>query len=230
MVLIRHGRSTANTAGVLAGRNPGVTLDDEGRRQAERTGQRLAGVDLARIVSSPLERCVQTAQALSATGERPPLELDDDLLECDYGDWSGRSLQELAGEELWKVVQRQPSAAAFPGGESMRHMQARAVHAVRRHDRAVSDAHGPEAVWVAVSHGDLIKGVLADALGLHLDLFQRIRVDPASVSVVRYTAERPYVLTQNSHEGDLAWIVPAAQSGSDAAVGGGAGPASRPTA
>jgi broad specificity phosphatase PhoE len=111
-------------------------------------------------------------------------------------------------------------------------MQARVVDAVRRRDAAVEHEHGPGAVWVAVSHGDLVKAVLADALGMHLDLFQRIHVDPASISIVRYTASRPFVLATNTHDGDLSWLVPPvkkrrsrkAAASSDAAVGGGAGP------
>ena len=158
---------------------------------------------------------------------------DKGLTECDYGEWQGRPLKELAKEPLWKVVQAQPSAAHFPGGESMAAMQARVVDAVRRRDAAIEHEHGPGAVWVAVSHGDLVKAVLADALGMHLDLFQRINVDPASVSIVRYTASRPFVLATNTHDGDLSWLVPPppkkgrarkrAASG-DAVVGGGAGP------
>lgn len=231
VLLVRHGRSSANTAGVLAGRTPGVELDDTGRDQAAAMAARLAGVRPARVVTSPLERCRATASAIP--GVEPVTE--EGLTECDYGDWSGCTLKDLAGEGLWTVVQRQPSAAAFPGGESLAAMQARAVEAVRRHDREVEQAHGERAVWVAVTHGDLIKAVLADALGLHLDLFQRLHVDPASVSVVRYTPERPYVLTQNSSAGDLGWVVPPEEASKDAAVGGGAGPesgaaASGPTA
>ena len=102
---------------------------------------------------------------------------------------AGPALKDLAKEPLWKTVQTQPSAATFPEGESMAAMQARVVAAVRRRDAAVEAEHGPGAVWVAVSHGDIIKSVLADALGMHLDLFQRIHVDPASVSIVRYTGD-----------------------------------------
>ena len=132
---------------------------------------------------------------------------DRGLTECDYGEWQGRPLKDLAKEPLWKTVQAQPSAAHFPGGESMAAMQARVVDAVRRRDAAIEQEHGPGAVWVAVSHGDLVKAVLADALGMHLDLFQRINVDPASVSIVRYTASRPFVLATNTHDGDLSWLV-----------------------
>jgi probable phosphomutase (TIGR03848 family) len=158
------------------------------------------------------------------------------ITECDYGDWQGRALKELAKEKLWKAVQSQPSAVEFPGGETMRGMQERGVAAVRRHDAAAEAEHGPGAVWVAVSHGDVIKAILADALGTHLDSFQRIVVDPCSVSVVRYTATRPFVLRSNDSGGDLAPLVPqpagrrrrGRSTGtpvppSDAVVGGGAG-------
>lgn len=244
VILVRHGRTTANASGTLAGRTPGVRLDDVGTEQARRTGERLAVVPLAGIVSSPLERCKQTAKALLDARDRSTdtslkLATERGITECDYGEWQGRLLKDLAKEALWKTVQTQPSAAAFPGGESLQAMQARSVAAVRRHDAAVEEAHGPGAVWVAVSHGDIIKSVLADALGMHLDLFQRINVDPASVSIVRYTGARPYVLATNTHAGDLSWLVPpakpkrtrkkaAATAEEDAPVGGGAGPSAHP--
>ena len=227
MVLIRHGRTTANATGVLAGRTPGVELDETGRAQAQRAGERLAGVPLAAVVTSPMLRCCQTAEAVRAQQPAPPvLETDDGVTECDYGDWQGGALKDLAGEPLWRTVQTQPSAVTFPGGESMAGMQARAVAAVRRLDARVEAEHGPGAVWAVVSHGDIIKSVLADALGLHLDLFQRIGVDPASISMVRYTEQRPYVLASNTHAGDLAWLAPTpdTDAAEGAAVGGGAGP------
>jgi probable phosphomutase (TIGR03848 family) len=235
VILVRHGRTTANASGVLAGRTPGVRLDETGQGQAERTAQRLAVVPLVAVVSSPLERCKQTAKAiLKAQEGTPGTATERGITECDYGEWQGRPLKELAKEPLWKTVQTQPSAAAFPGGESMQTMQHRSVAAVRRLDAAYEAEHGPGAVWVAVSHGDIIKSVLADALGMHLDLFQRLNVDPASVSIIRYTGTRPYVLATNTHAGDLAWLKapPAKKTTSrsrknsdDAAVGGGAGPA-----
>ncbi|MEO9323844.1 histidine phosphatase family protein [Nocardioides sp. C4-1] len=253
VILVRHGRTTANASGTLAGRLPGVRLDDVGTEQARRTGERLAVVPLAGIVSSPLERCKQTAKALLDARDRlaePTLRISSEkgISECDYGEWQGRPLRELAKEPLWKVVQSQPSAAAFPGGESMATMQARSVAAVRRHDAAIEAEHGPHAVWVAVSHGDIIKSVLADALGMHLDLFQRINVDPASVSIIRYTGTRPYVLASNTHGGDLSWLKPppakktrsrkgtgqgtgtraTTTASDDAPVGGGAGPSVHP--
>jgi probable phosphomutase (TIGR03848 family) len=232
VILVRHGRTTANATGVLAGRLPGVKLDEAGQEQAARAAARLGALPLAAVVSSPLERCRQTARAiLGAQAGALSVVHDRGIAECDYGEWQGRALKDLVREKLWKTVQTQPSAATFPGGESLGAMQARAVAAVRRHDAAVEDAHGPGAVWVAVSHGDIIKSVLADALGMHLDLFQRIGVDPASVSVVRYTPSRPYVLATNTHEGDLSWLLPPKRgrrgrrpATADAPVGGGAGP------
>jgi probable phosphomutase (TIGR03848 family) len=244
VILVRHGRTTANASGVLAGRLPGVKLDETGQGQATRAGERIGAVPVAAIVSSPLERCRQTAKAIMGS-QAGPLTISSErgITECDYGEWQGRPLKELAKEKLWSVVQTQPSAAAFPGGESLATMQARAVAAIRRHDQAVEAAHGAGAVWVAVSHGDIIKSVLADALGMHLDLFQRIHVDPASVSIIRYTGTRPYVLATNTHAGDLSWLAPrpaakkasrkggtrrssarVADDPSDAPVGGGAGP------
>jgi probable phosphomutase (TIGR03848 family) len=232
VILLRHGRTSANASGTLAGRTRGVHLDDLGRTQADRAAERLAAVPLAEIVSSPLERCKETAKAVSARQPgRLTVHSDRALTECDYGEWQGRKLRELAKLALWKTVQTNPSAATFPGGESLPQMQARAAEAVRRRDAAVASSHGADAVWVAVSHGDVIKSVIADALGMHLDLFQRIQVDPASISVIRYTEARPYVLATNTHEGDLSWLAPkparkgAKKAADGAAVGGGAGPA-----
>jgi len=232
VILLRHGRTSANASGTLAGRTAGVHLDDLGQGQAARAGDRLAVVPLAEVVSSPLERCRETARAVATRqSARPRVRTDKALTECDYGEWQGRPLRELARLALWKTVQTNPSAATFPGGESLSRLQARAVDAVRRRDAAVGEAHGPHAVWLAVSHGDVIKSLLADALGMHLDLFQRIQVDPASISVIRYTDARPYVLASNTHEGDLSWLAPKPAKGkarrrSDpgAEVGGGAGP------
>ncbi|MBG6108244.1 histidine phosphatase family protein [Frigoribacterium sp. CG_9.8] len=238
VILVRHGRTTANVAGVLAGRASGVRLDSLGREQAARAGERLAVVPLVGIVSSPLERCRQTARQIfdRQTFDRQgvdtsvaPLELmlDRGITECDYGLWQGRSLKDLAAEPMWPVVQSHPSGAVFPGGESMAAMQARSVAAIRRHDAEFESQYGAGAVWVAVSHGDIIKSILADALGMHLDLFQRISVGPASVSIVRYGSRRPEVIATNTDSGDLTWLRTVAPAG-DAPVGGGAGNAEEP--
>lgn len=223
VILVRHGRTTANATGLLAGRAAGVSLDQTGRDQAALTGDRLAAVPLVAVVSSPLERCQQTAQhILDRQAGTPDAPVEHDLIECDYGHWQGRTLTELATEDLWPLVQSQPSAVVFPDGESLAAMQARSVAAIRRQDAAFEAEHGPEAVWAAVSHGDIIKSILADAFGMHLDLFQRINVGPASVSIVRYGAGRPSIHATNTEAGDLSWLSKGIHSG-DAPVGGGAG-------
>jgi probable phosphomutase (TIGR03848 family) len=233
VILVRHGRTTANATGILAGRAAGVRLDEIGQEQAALAGTRLAAVPLVGVVSSPLERCRQTAQQILDRQPgallTPVSPVEDDITECDYGDWQGRALSDLVTESLWPTVQTQPSAVTFPNGESMATMQARAVAAIRRHDAAFEAEHGPGAVWVAVSHGDIIKSVLADALGMHLDLFQRINVGPASVSIVRYGSSRPTVHATNTDAGDLSWLAASAPAG-DAPVGGGAGHQPVPTA
>ena len=223
VLLLRHGRTTANASGGLAGRQP-VELDENGRSQAATAGVRLRALPLAAVVTSPLVRCRQTLEL--ALPDLTPA-VDDGLTECGYGDWEGRPLAKLAREPLWKVVQQHPSAVVFPNGEAMAAMSARAVAAVRRWDAAVAQQHGPDALWLACSHGDVIKAIVADALGLHLDEFQRIVADPASVTAIRYTPTRPFLLRLND-TADLSALVPPKRRrrrrpSSDAVVGGGAG-------
>ena len=222
VLLVRHGL-TAMTGPVLAGWTPDVHLDDRGLAQATALAERLLEVPLAAIVSSPLERCQETAAAL-AVGRELPVRTDDRLGECRYGDWTGQELKKLAKDPLWKVVQAHPSAAQFPGGEALRDTQARAVDAIRAHNAELRD----DATWVAVSHGDVIKAVVADALGAHLDMFQRIQIDPCSVTVIRYTPLRPFVVRVNDTGGDVSDLRPPKRRrrrrpSSDAPVGGGAG-------
>jgi probable phosphomutase (TIGR03848 family) len=247
VLLVRHGRTSANAGGILAGWTPGVSLDESGQAQAAALAARLAAVPLAGMVTSPLQRCRETAQALAAVpgpkgAPRPELDVDDRLGECRYGDWTGRPLKELVKDPLWRVVQAHPSAVTFPGeaGESMLTMQHRAVEAVREHDARITTAHGDDALWVAVSHGDIIKAVLADALGMHLDAFQRLIVDPCSVSVVRYTPLRPFAVRVNDTGGDLSGLVPPRRprrvsrrrrdplAASDAVIGGTDSPPAHP--
>ncbi|GAA1291646.1 histidine phosphatase family protein [Pseudonocardia aurantiaca] len=230
LILLRHGRSSANVSGVLAGRSPGVELDDTGRAQAEKLVGRLDGVPVSGIVCSPMLRCEQTVAPLAAAHELTPVS-EPELAEVDYGSWTGSELKNLVKEPLWKVVQAHPSAAVFPDGEGLAGMQARAVAAVRRHGARIAAEHGPSAVWIACTHGDVIKAVLADALATHLDNFQRIVVDPGSISVVHYTETRPFVARVNDLGGDVAGLIPpkpkrrrkAAPRSSDAVVGGDTG-------
>ncbi len=198
VLFVRHGL-TALTGPVLTGWTPGIHLDDRGRRQVEALAGRLAPVPLAAIVSSPLERCVDTADALAAgRNPVPDRHVDDRVGEVRYGTWTGGEIRKLARDPLWSVVQAHPSAMTFPGGEALRETQARAVAAVRDWNERL----GEEATYAIVSHADVIKAILADALGLHLDQFQRIVVGPASLSVVRYTRLRPFVLRVNDQGGD----------------------------
>ena len=222
LLLVRHGL-TAMTGPVLAGWTPGIHLNDRGLEQAAALAERLRDVPLAALVSSPLERCQETAAAV-ATGRDIAVTTDERLGECKYGDWTGQELKKLAKDPLWKVVQAHPSAAAFPNGEALRDTQARAVDAIREHNAALGD----DATWMAVSHGDVIKSVVADALGVHLDMFQRIQIDPCSLTVIRYTTLRPFVVRMNDVGGSVADLIPPKRRGrrkasSDAAVGGGAG-------
>ncbi|KUP98658.1 MSMEG_4193 family putative phosphomutase [Thermobifida cellulosilytica] len=220
LLLVRHGL-TAATGHTLAGWTPGVHLDERGRAQAAALAARLAPLRLDAVVTSPLERCVETAQVV-AEAVGVPVTVDERFGECRYGEWTGRPLTELAAEELWPVVQAHPSAARFPGGESLAETAHRAVSAVRDHNARLLAEHDAP-VYLVCSHGDVIKAVLADALGLHLDQFQRIQIDPCSLSVVRYTALRPFVLRLNDVGNPLAGLRPEPGASSDAVVGGGAG-------
>jgi probable phosphomutase (TIGR03848 family) len=157
LLLIRHGRTSANTAGVLVGRTSGIGLDETGVQQVADLASRLSGVQLRAIVTSPLRRCRQTAQAvMSSQSDGCMMAVDQGLVECAYGEWTGRPLRELSKEKLWNAVQHQPSAVRFPGGESMSEMSARAISAVREWDARLQAEHGPHAVWAAVSLGDII--------------------------------------------------------------------------
>ncbi|MEC4016706.1 histidine phosphatase family protein [Streptomyces sp. H27-D2] len=233
LILVRHGRSTANTEGLLAGWTPGVALDERGAAQAAGLPGRLAGLPLAAAVASPLQRCQETLAPLLAARPELPFHSDERIGECDYGDWSNRKLAELSDEPLMTVVQQHASAAAFPGGESLRAMQARAVEAVRGWNERIEAEHGADAVYLMCSHGDIIKAIVADALGMHLDLFQRIAVEPCSVTAIRYTPLRPYLIRLGD-TGELGGLAPhevpggsseGSSGGScdDAVVGGGAG-------
>jgi probable phosphomutase (TIGR03848 family) len=239
VLLVRHGL-TATTGHVLTGWLPGVGLDERGRQQAKALAARIAPVPLDAVVTSPLDRCQQTAEAViaarnSANGQRHQAVADDRVGECHYGDWTGKPLKELAKDPLWPVVQVHPSAVRFPGpeGESMLDMQHRAVTAVRDWNARL----GKDATYLICSHGDVIKAIVADSLGLHLDQCQRILADPCSLTVIRYTPLRPFLLRLNDVGGTVDDLLPrpkeARQDGqdgqdgpesqSDAVIGGGAG-------
>jgi probable phosphoglycerate mutase len=179
VVLVRHG-VTAQTGPLLSGRKPGIPLSDQGIEQAEAAATRLAKLPIAAVYASPIERTTQTAQYIAARLDLPVVPLEG-ALEADYGDWTGGAIAELAKTDEWKVVQVAPSRARFPGGESIREMQARIVSAI---DALVAQ-HSHETV-VVVSHADPIKSAIAHYTGIHLDMFQRVFVSPASVSVLEF--------------------------------------------
>jgi len=176
-------------------------------------------------VTSPVQRCRETADAIAAARNGHPAAVteDEQLAEVRYGDWTGKPLRRLARDPLWRVVQAHPSAVRFPGpdGEAMADVQHRAVRAIR----AWNSRLGPDAVYLICSHGDVIKSVIADCLGMHLDLFQRISVDPCSVSAIRYTPLRPFLLRMNDTGGSVTGLIRPARTARDGAavVGGGAG-------
>ncbi|MFM1778217.1 MAG: hypothetical protein RL741_835 [Actinomycetota bacterium] len=187
LLLIRHGRTAANAEGILAGRTPGVVLDEVGRDTTMALSLRLKQVKVAQVVVSPLERTQETAGLLFDASM--PTALEDRLLECDYGTWQGMKLSELVTNELWPIVQQRPDEMIFPEGESMNDMAARASIAMREWDAKLVAEHGSDVVWAAVSHGDIIKAICADAMGLPLRKFQTLMIDPASVSVVHYSEQ-----------------------------------------
>jgi probable phosphomutase (TIGR03848 family) len=181
ILLVRHAMNEWVKTGRLAGRTPGVHLSEEGKEQALALGRRLASRPIHAIYSSPLERAQETAMAI-ARHHQLPVETSEGITEVDFGDWTGRELKELAQEPEWMLVQGRPSAVRFPSGESPREMVTRSVDEVER----LAAAH-PEQTVVLVSHSDVIKGVLAHYLGMHVDQFQRLVVSPSSISSLAFT-------------------------------------------
>ena len=181
LILVRHA-VTAQTGPLLSGRAPGIPLSEDGQAQAKATAERLAALPIAAVYASPIERTTETAEAIAAPHGLEVRALPG-VLEADYGEWTGGKLTDLAKTDLWKTVQRSPSRARFPGGESIAEMQARMVVALEE----VVAAHAGE-LFVVVSHADPIKSAIAHYTGVHLDLFQRIVVSPASVTAFQLSA------------------------------------------
>ncbi len=192
ILLIRHAVNDYVKTNRLAGWTPGVHLNDEGRAQAAALGQRLAEAKIDAIYASPLERTVETAQAVLEHHPDLTLQTLDTIGEVRYGDWTGGEIRKLAQRKMWRVFQTNPSRASFPNGEAMRDAQLRAVNAIEQLVRK----HPRETVAV-VSHSDIIKMILAHYLGIHLDLFQRIEVSPASLSIISLGGFRPAIIQIN---------------------------------
>jgi probable phosphoglycerate mutase len=197
LVLIRHAHSEANAAGILSGRLPNVHLSEKGNVQAENLAVRLGNFPVSNLRISPMERCFETISPWINSvvlANKPKFEpiIDPELTEVDYGTWSGKKLIALSKNKLWKTVQESPSRMYFPHGEGIAQMQARAMTSVHQ---AVS-AKG-KGTAVIVSHGDVIKSIVASALGMHLDEFQRIIIDPASISILDFSSTKPRTLLLN---------------------------------
>jgi probable phosphomutase (TIGR03848 family) len=209
LVLARHA-VTAETGSVLSGRAPGIDLSEAGRAQAEALGARLAELAVTAVYASPIERTTQTAEAVARHHDLPVRPLPG-VIEADYGEWTGQKLTDLAGTDLWKVVQRTPSRMTFPGGEAMAAMQSRMVDALE----AVVTDHPGELV-VVVSHADPIKAAIAHYTGVHLDLFQRIAVSPASVTAFSFGHHGVTMLKCNDTGGLTDLALPVAAAAADA--------------
>lgn len=213
LLLARHA-VTAQTGPLLSGRAPGIDLSEEGRAQADALGKRLSELPVAAVYASPIERTTQTAQAV-ATHHGLEVQRLDGVLEADYGEWTGQKIADLAKTDLWKVVQRTPSRASFPGGEALAAMQIRMIAAL---DAVV--AHHPGDLVVVVSHADPIKAAIAQYTGVHLDLFQRIVVSPASVTAFEFGAHGVAMVKCNDTGSldELRPPAPAADSAADPAA------------
>jgi len=226
ILLLRHAHSVANEKGILAGRTPGIPLSDRGVKQAQEVAMRLQGITFSQIRISPMERCSETVKPLissftKSAAKKVAIEIDEDIVEVDYGKWSGRKLAILAKDKAWKVVQDTPSAMYFPGGEGLLGVQARAMRALN----SIAKSSGSDAKML-VSHGDVIKAIVASVLGTHLDHFQKIVIDPASMTVLDFNGKDFRVLTLNSTSSPITSFIEkksAKSNGSRALLGGGSG-------
>lgn len=230
IVLLRHGLSSANVSGILAGRAPGVSLTDEGIRALRANLELLPHRHFTQLLHSPLQRCAQTASIAAEAADFDRIDVDEAVIELDYGEWTGRPLKELGEEPLWATVVKSASQARFPGGESITEAAERSTARVRdlvaqlredeRADESRADAEPTDGTekstpprWaMIVSHGDIIKAIIADALGMPLDDFQRLSVAPGSFTVIDFSGDRPVL---------AAMSVTAAGLAQSAAVGGG---------
>lgn len=226
IVLLRHAHSVANEKAILAGRTPGISLSKIGLSQAQGVAERLRGITFSQIRISPMERCSATVQPLiaefsKAALRRVSIEIEEDIVEVDYGKWTGKKLSALSKESAWKIVQDTPSAMYFPGGEGLLDVQARAMRALNRIARSAGSD-----IKMLVSHGDVIKAIVASVLGTHLDHFQKIVIDPASITVLDFNGRDFRVLTLNNTTAPIASFLndkSAKSKAPKALLGGGSG-------
>jgi len=221
VVLIRHAHSQANLAGVLSGRRPNVHLSKDGIEQAIDLARRLGDFKPHEIRISPMERCLETIspwldKSSDSKANRPKPVIDHGLTEVDYGDWSGKKLSVLSRNKLWSVVQNTPSQMYFPKGEGILEMQSRALQSI--HNSIDRKAKAP---LVIVSHGDVIKSIVAASLGMHIDEFQRIIIDPASISIIDFSLAKPRVLLLNDNRAVVTDLLIAKKRSANLLGGGG---------
>lgn len=222
VVLIRHAHSEANAQGILAGRTPGVHLSTMGIKQSHDLIARLGKIRIAALHTSPMERCKETItpwwEGVGAPNNRGvELVEDSNLIEIDYGSWSGKKLSALGRHAMWSTVQNNPSAMYFPSGESMAAMQVRAMQAV--HTALNTRRKG---AVLLISHGDVIKAIVASVLGMHLDNFQRIVIDPASITIIEFNHSQPRLTVLNDSRSQVQEIIDAPMRRRNL-LGGGAG-------
>lgn len=192
LFLIRHGENEWTERGALAGRTPGVHLNEKGHQQAQDVAQRLKEQPISAVYSSPLVRCVETAQPL-ADALNLPVRIEPGVLEVDYGDWRGGELKELGKRPEWQLVQLFPGGFRFPGGETLRETQSRVIATLER----IRTAHAGQAVAI-YAHGDVLRTCLAYYIGTPLDLFQRIQISTASISLIGFHRFGPRILGMNN--------------------------------
>ena len=218
LVFLRHAHSSANDAGILSGQLPGVSLSEKGKKQAEQLVERIGSSDFDSVRLSPLQRCEETITPWLNSKYSKGLksyQIDDALIEMDYGSWSGRKLSSLSREKLWKEIQSRPSTVQFPGGERMRSMQKRAL-------TSVFDSIGDKknGTHLFVSHGDVLKAIVASLLKMKLDDFQSLVIDPASLTVIDFDGEKSRLLAFNDSHSPLAPMTTMEKS-TKALIGGG---------
>jgi probable phosphomutase (TIGR03848 family) len=220
VILLRHAHSVANEKGILAGRAPGVSLSTKGKEQAELLTSRLGNARFKDIRISPLERCLATLEPWlqsQDTSVRKKILFDPNVSEVDYGDWTGKKLLALSLRKEWRVVQNTPSEMKFPKGEGLLQMQQRAEKALRQSIKKAGTG-----VSLIVSHGDVIKSLIATVLDLHLDKFQKIVIDPASISVLDFSKGSFRLLHLNDLTTNFEYLSQKKRSGKTL-LGGGSG-------
>lgn len=203
IILVRHGENDWARKNKLAGRIPGIHLNETGHRQANAVAQRLAALPIKAVYSSPITRCVETASYVADT-HRLSVQFIDEISEVEYGEWEGKKIKKLAKQPLWRAVQFFPSRARFPSGEALRESQFRAVQAIEE----LAARHDKEMI-VVVSHADVIRLLLAHYLGVHMDLFQRLVISPASASVLALGTEGGVRVLRVNDDGPLSFPTPA---------------------